>query len=106
MSVLASKRCESKAQFVTVAYEIYDETIRFLTRVSARYARLVAQPIAELAGSLMDNCESANSIYPQGRHLAIKKQERTKIQNLTQPKLQTITMRIIRMGWRPDSVNP
>ena len=78
MSGLASKRRESKAHFVTVAYEIYDETIRFLTRVSARYARLVAQPIAELAGSLMDNCESANSIYPQGRHFAMKMEERTK----------------------------
>lgn len=78
MSVLASKRSESKAQFVTVAYEIYDETIRFLTRVSAGYARLVAQPIAELAGSLMDNCESANSIYPQGRHCHIRDKRASK----------------------------
>ena len=51
-------------EFVNCAGEIYDETINFLTRLSARYARLVAEPIAKLAGEVEDHAEKANSIYP------------------------------------------
>ena len=50
-------------EFVNCAGEIYDETINFLTRLSARYARLVAEPIAKLAGEVEDHAEKANSIY-------------------------------------------
>ena len=41
MSVLKSKRTESKAEFVNTANQIYVETLNFLTRLSARYSRLV-----------------------------------------------------------------
>lgn len=64
MSVLANKRTVSKAQYVNKASEIYVETIKFLTRLSARYSRLIAEPIAKLAGEVLDECEKANSIYP------------------------------------------
>lgn len=64
MSVLATKRTVSKAQYVNKASEIYVETIKFLTRLSARYSRLIAEPIAKLAGEVLDECEKANSIYP------------------------------------------
>lgn len=64
MSVLANKRTTSKAQYVNKASEIYVETIKFLTRLSARYSRLIAEPIAKLAGEVLDECEKANSIYP------------------------------------------
>ena len=44
MSVLKSKRTESKAEYVNIANAIYIETINFLTRISARYSRLIAEP--------------------------------------------------------------
>ena len=46
MSVLAQKRTVSKAEFVNTANQIYIETLNFLTRLSARYSRLVAEPVA------------------------------------------------------------
>ena len=42
MSVLAQKRTVSKAEFINVANQIYVETMNFLTRLSARYYRLIA----------------------------------------------------------------
>lgn len=64
MSVLKQKRAVSKAEFINVARQIYIETLNFLTRLSARYSRLVAEPVAKLAGEVIDHCEMANSIYP------------------------------------------
>lgn len=64
MSVLKQKRAVSKAEFINVARQIYIETLNFLTRLSARYSRLVAEPVAKLAGEVIDHCEKANSIYP------------------------------------------
>ena len=64
MSVLKSKRTESKAEYVNIANAIYIEAINFLTRISARYSRLIAEPVAKLAGEVIDHAEKANSIYP------------------------------------------
>ena len=64
MSVLKNRRVTSKADFVNVASEIYDDTIAFLTRLSARYSRLMAEPVAKLAGEVEDFAEKANSIFP------------------------------------------
>lgn len=64
MSVLKQKRITSKAEFVNTANQIYIETLNFLTRLSARYSRLVAEPTAKLAGEVKDFCEKANSIFP------------------------------------------
>lgn len=64
MSVLKGKRTTSKAEFINTANQIYVETINFLTRLSARYSRLVAEDIAHLAGEIVDQSEKANSIYP------------------------------------------
>ncbi len=64
MSVLKSKRTTSKAEFVNTANQIYVETLNFLTRMSARYSRLLAEPVAKLAGEVVDHAEKANSIYP------------------------------------------
>ena len=60
MSVLQMKRTTSKAEFVNTANQIYVETINFLTRISARYSRL----LAKLAGEVIDHAEKANSIFP------------------------------------------
>ena len=64
MSVLKQKRTTSKAEFINTANQIYVETLNFLTRLSARYSRLIAEPVAKLAGEVIDHCEKANSIYP------------------------------------------
>ena len=58
MSVLKQKRTTSKAN------QIYVETLNFLTRLSARYSRLIAEPVAKLAGEIIDHAEKANSIFP------------------------------------------
>ena len=62
MSVLKQKRAVSKAEFINVARQIYIETLNFLTRLTARYSRLVAEPVAKLAGEVIVHCEKANSI--------------------------------------------
>lgn len=64
MSVLKQRRTVSKAEFVNVANQIYVETLAFLTRLSARYSRLVAPQTAQLAGEVKDRSEKANSIFP------------------------------------------
>ena len=64
MSVLSAKRTESKAEFVNTANAIYTETLNFLTRLSARYSRLLAEPTAALAGEVLDHAEKAQSIFP------------------------------------------
>lgn len=64
MSVLKEKRTVSKAEYVNTANQIYVETVGFLTRLSARYSRLIAEGAAQLAGEVMDHTEKANKIYP------------------------------------------
>lgn len=64
MSVLKEKRTVSKAEYVNTANTIYIETINFLTRLSARYSRLIADGTAKLAGEVLDHTEKANKIYP------------------------------------------
>ena len=66
MSVLKSKRSTSKAEYVNRANELYTETVAFLTGLSARYARLLAEPVAARAGESIDRTEKANSILPKG----------------------------------------
>ena len=63
MSVLKQKRTTSKAEFINTANQIYVETINFLTRLSARYSRLVAEPIAKLAGEIIDHAERATAFF-------------------------------------------
>lgn len=64
MSVLKAKRTVSKAEYINQANQIYVETLNFLTRMSARYSRLLAEPTAMLAGEILDHSEKANSIFP------------------------------------------
>lgn len=64
MSVLKSKRLESKAEFVNTANQIDWETINFLSRLSARYSRLIGERIANLSGEVATHAEEANSMLP------------------------------------------
>ena len=66
MSVLQSKRTTSRTEYINTAKDIYIETLTFLTKLSAKYSRLIANRIADLAGEVLDLCEKANHIYPSG----------------------------------------
>ena len=74
MSVLKQKRAVSKAEFINVAYQIHVETLNFLTRLSARYARMLQEPVAKLSGEVLDHAEKANSIVPSDpQRISIRK---------------------------------
>ena len=75
MSVLKSKRTLSGGEFVNVANQIYVQTIAFLTRLSARYSRLIAEPTAALAGEVMDYAEKANATFPKDDMTRTKRRE-------------------------------
>ena len=64
MSVLKSKQNLSRAEFVNVANEIFTETYQFLSRISARYGRLLAPEICARASDVIDHCEMANKVLP------------------------------------------
>ena len=64
VSVLKEKRTTSKAEYVNTANQIYVKTVDFLSRLSARYSRLIAADTARLAGQAMDHAEQANKIFP------------------------------------------
>lgn len=60
MSVLKAHRSENRAEYVNTANKIYVQTINFLSRLSSRYSRLVAESVAELASEVVDNAEKAS----------------------------------------------
>jgi hypothetical protein len=63
VSVLKNKRTTSKAEFVNTANEIYTETINFLSRLSARHSRLLAEPTIKMAAELVSYTEKAQSYF-------------------------------------------
>ena len=62
MSVIKARRHESKAEYVNLADEIFVETLGFLTRLSNRYQRLLAQDAMHLASEVLDHAEKANNM--------------------------------------------
>ena len=64
MSVLKAHRGTSKAEFVNTANKIYTETLWFLSRLSARYSRLLAKDTIHLAHEIIANAEMANTMSP------------------------------------------
>jgi len=64
MSVLKIRRTQSKAEYVSLAGEIHTETLQFLTRLSTRYARLLADSVIKLASEVVVNAEKAQNIFP------------------------------------------
>ena len=75
MSVLKSKRTESKMEFVNTANRIYTYTINFLSHLSARYSRILTQNVSSLASEIVSHAEKANSIYPSD---GVRKEAREK----------------------------
>ena len=64
MSQLKSRRNQSSAEFVNTACKIHTETLGFLSRLSARYSRLLATDTIHLADLVEDHTEQANSMLP------------------------------------------
>lgn len=50
--------------YVTVANQICDETMEFLSHLSARYSRLLTAGVVALATEVADHAEKANNEYP------------------------------------------
>ena len=75
MSVLKNKRTESKAEFVNTANDIYAETLAFVTRLTTRYARIMAADIVSLAGEVLDNAEKANKVFPSDEERIVIRKE-------------------------------
>ena len=65
MSVLKAHRSESKAEFINTANKIYVQTINFLSRLSSRYSRLVADSVSGLAAEVLDNAEKRTVFFPR-----------------------------------------
>ncbi len=76
MSVLKCKRSESKTEFIRVANEIYTGTLQFLSRLSARYSRLIAGNTMQTAHNILQYSMMANSMRPTDE---IRYGERTKL---------------------------
>lgn len=73
MSVLKNKRKESKAEFVNESYQIYIHTLEFISKLSARYSRLMASDISHTAFEVMRCAECANAIFPsQAEHFKMR----------------------------------
>lgn len=64
MSVLAIKRNESKIQYTATANFIFDYVLMFMSRLSARYGRLLNNAVMRAATDMLYNVEMAQGIYP------------------------------------------
>lgn len=64
ISVLKCNRSESQVEFVYTAEEIYKRTVDIISRLSARYSRLVGNDIVETAMKVLQECNIANNFYP------------------------------------------
>jgi len=67
MSVLKSKRKESKVEFLRVANEIYEDTLWFLSRLSDRYQRFLCEHVMKLGCEVISETVKANHIIIQSK---------------------------------------
>lgn len=74
MSVLKSKRSESRAEYIHVANQIYVYTINFVVKLSARYSRVLAESTANIASSVIEHCEESNSIFPSNEERKLQRE--------------------------------
>lgn len=86
MSVLKAHRSESKAEFVNAANKIYIQTINFLSRLSARYSRLMSDSVSNLASSVLDPKLVMQKIIVKAESLGlIISREKSRIVPITKP---------------------
>ena len=71
MSVLKEKRTVSKAEYVNTANQIYVETVGFLTRLSARYSRLIT--VEQVAQWLQTPISYYENFNDHGRVLKLRR---------------------------------
>lgn len=64
MSVLKKHRHESKTLFLQKAYDIQNEVMNFLTRLSARNQRLLAPEVMRLSSGLVSYASAADDAVP------------------------------------------
>lgn len=64
MSVIKSKRNESKVQFLETAQEIHKHTLRQVVKFPKRYTFYVSQKIADSAADAHGYVKKANSVFP------------------------------------------
>lgn len=64
MSVLKENRSLSKAEFVKGSRDIAVRSINLLSRLSARYARVMADDVKSCSVEGFSSCVKANSVYP------------------------------------------
>lgn len=75
MSVLVRNRNQSKIQYTATANFIFDYTLQFMSRLSARYGRLLNGIVMKAAAEMLHDVEMANGIYPNTEEaLARRKQ--------------------------------
>ena len=68
MSVMRSKRDESKIEFLYTARQLQIYTIKKCISFPKRYTFYVSQPIANAATRVHEYVKMANSIYPTNAH--------------------------------------
>lgn len=68
MSVIRSKRDESKIEFLYTARQLQIYTIKKCISFPKRYTFYVSQPIANAATRVHEYVKMANSIYPTNAH--------------------------------------
>lgn len=64
MSVLKPKRKESTIEYIRLANDLFSWTINFVSRLSARYSRLLSERTINLASEVLECCIKANNAYP------------------------------------------
>lgn len=53
---------------VDTAIELYKKTFRACLKMPKRYTYLCSKDVVEMAGHVMDNAKSANSVFPTNEH--------------------------------------
>jgi hypothetical protein len=67
MSVLSRCREISKVAFVYNAWNIYMDTVGFLTRLSNRYSRILATDVLHNAHEVLSHANMANTYFPNSK---------------------------------------
>lgn len=68
MSVIKSKRQESKMEFIHNARSLQIYTIKTCVKLPKRYTFYLSQPIVQMTVNIHNDVKSANSIYPTNQH--------------------------------------
>ena len=64
MSVLRPKRNESTIEYIKLADDLFSWTVNFVSRLSARYSRLLSERTISLASEVLECCIKAHNAYP------------------------------------------